>query len=78
MAPAKYYKLVSSISSPDEHFFIYTCESPIFLGWKIVQNKDDSKNEIYNYLLNLPETQIKYQKITSDQVLKKKTFFFNL
>ena len=77
MAPAKYYKLVSSISSPEEHFFIYTCESPIFLGWKIVQNKDDSQTEIYNYLLNLPETQIKYQKITSDQVLKKKTFHYN-
>ena len=30
MALAKYYKLVSSITSPEEHFFIYTCESPYF------------------------------------------------
>jgi len=77
MSAAKYHKLVSTISAPEKHYFKNTSEDPIFLGWQIVQNKKDMNNPEFNYLLNLKQGDISYQRIKSEQTLKKKGFHYN-
>ena len=52
--------------------YTYTCETPDFLGWKIVKNKTkDENNKEYHYLLQLKQNvSLTFKKITSIVTIK--------
>ena len=73
MATAEYTSITAKItSSKDGAIFKYTAEKVVFLGWKIVEGKDeDYNNKIYDYLLLIKKGQIlNYNKIYGKLTLK--------
>ena len=51
------------------HEYRYSCENVIFPGWKII-NDYDKENTIYNYLLNLSNQVLEYNKIYAKVTVK--------
>jgi DNA topoisomerase-1 len=81
MADARYNSTGIKISAPTDKSYKYNLEIPIFLGWKIVNEKDDSGTENQNvpcslllYLQTLEKTgkPIAYNYIESTIVVRNK------
>ena len=68
MPSAQYNSVSAKMEAPNETEFVYKTEQPIFLGWQIVTNKNDSDNnstskkELDNNSTNKNDT---YQYITT-------------
>ena len=72
MTNYKYLLMKCKISAPDDLYYIYNSELPIFYGFKILDiNKkiEDEQKKIHNYLISLKETILKYQTIQIDECL---------
>lgn len=69
MAPAIFYSITSSITAPLKSLYKYSEELVKFKGWKIVKGINEDNN-YYNYLLQLKEKNISYNKITGKVTLK--------
>ena len=65
MPPAIYNSLKTVISSPCNNEYIYKCQVPELLGWKMVDYKPLKEEKHYHYLLNLKKVKaIPYKKIS--------------
>jgi DNA topoisomerase I len=63
MSNSIYSRFLSTISSPNESKYKYTCEEVIFPGWEIIQGYE-KHNKLYHYLLKVDTSkEIKYNKI---------------
>jgi len=69
MSECKYNSLNCIITAPMELQYKYSCEKIIFPGWKII-NDYDKENTIYNYLLNLSNQVLEYNKIYAKVTVK--------
>ena len=70
MSSAQYNSITAKIEAPCDTMFVYKSEQVIFPGWQIVENKYDTMNKEYHYLLNLKsETKMKPKKIESKFVI---------
>ena len=76
MANACYKTLLVKISAPQNYYYSYTCESIVFLGWKIIEynnNKtsvvDSTKTMAYEYLPKITSKRLRYKKIVSKVTL---------
>jgi DNA topoisomerase-1 len=66
MATETSMRLETSISAPNDLEYTNTSVVSHFLGWKIINHKNDKMNENYHYLLShTNNTILKYNKITS-------------
>ena len=63
MAPAEFKGITASVNAPEEHQYRYSCETPIFLGWKIVRGYKEEDR--FAYIKSLKVGEIKVKKITS-------------
>ena len=75
MSSAVYNSLKTVITSPDSEMlsYIYKCEMPNFLGWKIIDYKPLKEEKCYNYLLNLKkDTPIPYKNIQFISTMREK------
>jgi len=68
MSNACYNQLNVTISAPHDSYYKYSALENTFLGWKIVNNNTEEKH--YNYLKNIKEGSIDYNKITCKETLK--------
>ena len=68
MAPARYKQLVVNINAPHDAVYKYSAEENVFLGWKAVLGQEEEK--YYDYLKNIKEDIVTYNKITCKQTLK--------
>ena len=68
MSNACYNQLNVSISAPHDSHYKYSALENTFLGWKIVNAKNEEKH--YNYLKNIKEGTIDYKKIICKETLK--------
>ena len=68
MSNAQYNQLTVSISAPHDAHYKYSALENTFLGWKIVNTKYEEKH--YNYLKNIKEGIIDYNKISCKETLK--------
>jgi DNA topoisomerase-1 len=56
MPSAQYSVLSAKLTAPLNTEFVYKCEQVIFLGWKIINNKDDDiANNYYQYIQTLKQ-----------------------
>lgn len=76
MANAIYKTLLVKIIAPQKYYYSYTCESIVFLGWKIIaynNNKnsviDSTKTMAYEYLPKITNKIVAYKKIVSKLTL---------
>ena len=82
MAIAIYYQNKITISAPLDKQYRTTLESPKFLGWKIIENKQidiaEDDKEILMYLNNLVMTNQKiiYNEINSEVSCKKNHSYY--
>jgi len=67
MAEYEYYSITSRLSCPDGLFFSRNSEMDIFLGWKIIKNKKNSKN-YYSYLKTIKDNTMFHSKKISSKV----------
>lgn len=66
MSKAVYHSIKSTVSAPSELLFQKNTEQVYFPGWKIVKNKNESKNDDFVYLQTIPnDTIINYRRIRS-------------
>ena len=73
MTPAIYNSLKTTICSPFNKQYSYTCEVPHFLGWKVVDYKASKEEKHYHYLLNLNKmNEIPYKKISVISTMNQK------
>ena len=64
MPSAQYNSISAKISSPNDTEFIYKTEQPIFLGWQIIEKKEDVNIKNYQYIQTLKQNvSIKPKKI---------------
>ena len=69
MSNTEYNQLNVFISAPHDSYYKYSALENTFLGWKIVNNnKNEDKH--YNYLKNIKEGSIDYNKIICRETLK--------
>jgi len=68
MSNAEYNQLNVSISAPHDSYYKYNALENTFLGWKIINNNIEDKH--YNYLKNIKEGTIDYNKIICKETLK--------
>ena len=68
MSNAQYNQLIVTISAPNDLHYKYTALENTFLGWKIVNKPCEEKH--YNYLKNIKEGLIAYNKIMCKETLK--------
>jgi DNA topoisomerase-1 len=69
MSNTEYNQLNVFISAPHDSYYKYSALENTFLGWKIVNNnKNEDKH--YNYLKNIKEGSIDYNKIICKETLK--------
>jgi DNA topoisomerase-1 len=72
MSPATFSSFVSHISAFDSLFYKYTCETPVFPGWTIVDTADKSEkgDKSYAHLSALKDgVVLEYRKIESKQTV---------
>ena len=73
MASASYYSICARIEACNNTFFSYKSEQIDFLGWKVVKNANNIKNENkeYHYLQTItPNMILTYKKIVSNVSIK--------
>jgi len=76
MSNATYKTILVKIIAPQKYHYSYTCESMVFLGWKIIaynNNKnsviDATKTMAYEYLPKIKNKIVAYKKIVSKLTL---------
>ena len=68
MSNTEYNQLNVFISAPHDSYYKYSALENTFLGWKIINNNIEEKH--YNYLKNIKEGTIDYNKIICKETLK--------
>ena len=70
--------LESSISAPNDLQYNNTSSISHFLGWKIINHKNDAMNENYHFLLSYAtNSKLQYNKITSTISLSEKVSYLS-
>ena len=69
MSECKCNNLSCIITAPMDLQYKYSCEKIIFPGWKVI-NDYDKENIIYNYLLNLKNQVLNYNKVVAKITIK--------
>jgi DNA topoisomerase-1 len=77
MSNSKYLKFLSTITSPIESKYKYSCEQITFPGWEVVQGYEEH-NKDYHYLLKInTKRELSYNKIKGEYTLKEIKTHYN-
>ena len=68
MSNAVYNTIVCNISAPGNYIYKNVSENNVFPGWKIVKGYE-TNNSSFNYLLNIKNCSVKYNKIYSESTM---------
>lgn len=78
MSAAKYKMTAVSVSAPDKYEYNHTIETPVFLGWKKVSEKQISESEqsastgLLLYVNTLLSKEVSYKEISASIVVRNK------